>query len=84
MGTDALRRAFSVVSVSALSFPEMPLDKANAVTNERGRLGARAAVTSVPVATKSVVIVLIIHRLRYRVHTKYAEMNMGSKRYMLV
>ena len=44
-----------MVSVSALSSPKMPLDKANAVTNERGRLGARAAVTSVPVATKSVV-----------------------------
>merc|ERR1719343_1486433 len=31
--------------------------------------------TSVPDATKSVVIVLVIHRLRYRVHMKYAEMN---------
>ena len=84
MGTDALRRAPSVVSVSALSSPKMPLNKANAVTNKRGRLGARAAVTSVPVATKSVVIVLVIHRLWYRVHMKNTEMKLGSKRYMLV
>ena len=74
MGTDT----FSVVSVSALSFPKMPLDKANTMTNERGRLGERAAVTSVPVATQSVVIVLVIHQLRHCVHANYyAETNLG-------
>ena len=59
MGIDALRRDFSVVSVSALSSPKMPLDKANAVINERGHLGVRV------VATTSVVIVLAIQQLRH-------------------
>ena len=61
------------MSVSALSSPKMPLDKANAVINERGHLGVRAAVTRVLFATTSVVIVLAIQQLRHRVHTKYAQ-----------
>ena len=61
------------MSVSALSSPKMPLDKANAVINERGHLGVRAAVTRVLFATTSVVIVLAIQQLWHRVHTKYAQ-----------
>ena len=61
------------MSVSALSSPKMPLDKANTVINERGHLGVRAAVTRVLFAMTSVVIVLAIQQLWHRVHTKYAQ-----------